>query len=112
MDFRLVQLNFQITQHSRDAELLKNLIEFLNCGSLKERKKGSAVYFDVVKFTDIKNKIVPFFLKYPILGIKYKDFVDFCKVVELMENKAHLTQEGLDQISKIKERMNTGRILS
>ena len=37
-----VQLNFQIGQHSRDAELLINLIGFLGCGSYKERKGGLA----------------------------------------------------------------------
>jgi hypothetical protein len=35
--------------------------------------------------------------------------MDFCKVVELMKNKAHLTSEGLEDIRKIKSRMNIGR---
>jgi hypothetical protein len=50
-----------------------------------------------------------FFQKYPLQGVKSKDFKDFCKVAELMENKAHLTAEGLDQIRQIKAGMNTGR---
>jgi hypothetical protein len=36
------------------------------------------------------------------MGIKYKDFEDFCKVAKLMQNKAHLTEEGLNQIRQIK----------
>lgn len=107
-----VQLNFQIAQNSRDTELLKNLIEFLDCGIYRERKKVLVGYYYVVKFSDLKNKIIPFFQKYCIKGVKSKDFADFCEVVELMENKAHLTPKGLDQIGKIKERMNIGRILS
>ena len=35
--------------------------------------------------------------------------MDFCKVANLMEGKLHLTKEGLDQIRKIKDGMNTGR---
>jgi hypothetical protein len=38
------------------------------------------------------------------------DYEDFCKVAELMKNKAHLTQEGLNQILKIKDGMNKGRV--
>jgi len=67
------------------------------------------VDFTVSKLADIQNIIIPFFLKYPILGIKSKDFADFCKVTELMKAKAHLTNEGLDQISEIKAGMNKGR---
>jgi len=37
------------------------------------------------------------------------DFADFCKVAELMKNKAHLTQEGLEEIRQIKAGMNTRR---
>jgi len=37
------------------------------------------------------------------------DYLDFCRVAELMQNKVHLTQEGIDEIKKIKSRMNTGR---
>jgi hypothetical protein len=81
----------------------------LGCGRYKERKGGMAGDFDVIKYSDFKNKIIPFFLEYPILGIKSRDFADFSKVVELMGKKAHLTQEGLDKIREIKSGMNTGR---
>jgi hypothetical protein len=58
---------------------------------------------------DLDNKVIPFFDKYPIVGLKSLDFKDFCRVVELMKQKKHLTQSGLEQIRKIKEGMNTGR---
>jgi len=43
------------------------------------------------------------------MGVKRFDYLDFCRVAELMQNKVHLTQEGIDEIKKIKSRMNTGR---
>jgi HJR/Mrr/RecB family endonuclease len=43
------------------------------------------------KFDDIVNKIIPFFKKHPIQGVKAKNFKDFCKVVVLMKEKKHLT---------------------
>ena len=52
----------------------------------------------VRKLSDINDKIIPFFQKYPIIGIKSKDFYDFCKVAEMLKDKKHLTMEGLKQI--------------
>lgn len=46
---------------------------------------------------------------YPLIGAKLLDYQDFCKVVELMKNKAHLTPEGIVQIKNIKDGLNTGR---
>ena len=43
------------------------------------------------------------------MGKKILDFEEFCKVAELMQNKAHLTQSGLEEIRIIKAGMNTGR---
>jgi len=56
-------------------------------------------------FSDQIGKI-SFFDKYPLQGIKAKDFEDFKKVANLMQSKAHLTQEGFEEIWKIKSGMN------
>lgn len=53
--------------------------------------------------------MIPFFDKYPIVGAKRQDYLDFCKVAELMRSKAHLTSSGLEQIKQIKSGMNRGR---
>jgi hypothetical protein len=66
----------------------------------------------VTKFSDIADIIIPFFKKHPIPGVKSKDFHDFCLVAELIKNKAHLTEDGLNQIRLIKAGMNTGRNFS
>jgi len=103
-----VQLVFQLTQHSRDVALMESLINYLDCGNIS--KKRETFVFIVTKFSDIENKIIPFFQKYPLLGVKRSDYLDFCRVAELMQNKAHLTKEGLDQIRQIKTGMNKGRL--
>ena len=102
-----IQLKFQITQQNRDKKLMEKLISYLGCGYISER--GDIVDFHVTKFVDIINKIIPFFEKYPILGIKSENFKDFCKVAELMKNKEHLTEKGLEKIRLIKSNMNTLR---
>ena len=104
-----VKLVFQLTQHYRDVALMESLIKLLDCGSCGQPLNYNHVDFRIQKFSDICNKVVPFFQKYPLIGVKSKDFEDFCKVAELMQNKEHLTAEGLDQIRQIKAGMNKGR---
>lgn len=91
-----------------------NLINFFDCGKVQKKylKKYNKEFFEfrVEKFEDINKKIIPFFIKYPIIGQKLLDYQDFCKVAKLMNKKAHLTIEGINQIQIIKKGLNKGRV--
>lgn len=89
--------------------MLNSIEKLFGCGQVKERPAHSCADFIVTNFTDINEKIIPFFEKYPLIGCKKQDYLDFCKAAELMKNKVHLTSEGLDEIIIIKEGMNKGR---
>lgn len=104
-----VALIFVLTQHIRDELLLKSLIDFFKCGHTYSYK--DYVEFRCQSFIDIYEKILPFFFKYPILGIKAQDFYDWAKIAKMIQTKVHLTNEGLDQIRKIRIGMNKGRYL-
>lgn len=91
---------------------MKILIKYLQCGHLEKDKMGKRayLYIRVTKFKDIAQKIIPIFLKYLIIGIKLRDFKDFCKVASMMKDKKDLTKEGLEKIKKkIKGGMNRER---
>lgn len=92
---------------------MNNLISYFGCGNVVIKTKSQFTWsvFIVTKFSDNYEKILPFFSQYKILGVKLKDFNDWCIAAELMNNKAHLTPEGLEEILKIKDRMNKGRII-
>lgn len=102
-----VQLEFSLTQHSRDVILMENLVEFFKCGNIQTY--NDACYYRIGNLSGISENIVPLFKKYSILGEKSKDFSDFCEVLDMVKDKKHLTKEGLDEIQKIKAGMNTGR---
>jgi len=82
-------------------------VEYFGCG--KVQVYPSKVSFNVYSLPEFKSKILPFFEKYPLKGIKLLDYMDFVKVVNLMGDKAHLTSEGLDLIRGIKSGMNRSR---
>lgn len=105
-------LTFSITQHVRDERLLTKIIDYLKCGSIeKVSTRPNAVTFVVYKFTNIKDKIIPFFCKYPLQGVKSLDYNDFCKIANMMITKEHLTLEGVKKIKSLKSGMNSSRIL-
>lgn len=102
-------LVFKIAQHIRETKLLEEFINFFNCGYYKLSSKTA---FVITKFNDINTIIIPFFKEFPILGLKSLDFYDFVKVGEIIQNKAHLTKEGLKEIKQIKSGMNNGRYVN
>ena len=105
-----ISFKFYINQHERDKALLESFISYLGCGRVETFNSLSV--FVVTKLIDIDEKIIPLFKNYPILGEKSKDFSDLCEVLEMIKDKKHLTEEGLEQIRLIKAGMNTGRLKS
>ena len=53
---------------------MKSFISLFQCGTI--RKRHDALDFRVYKLSDMTDKIIPFFQKYPIRGVKALDFED------------------------------------
>jgi hypothetical protein len=118
------QLRFGVALHIRELEVIKGLAAYLNLlypikskslevSDVKYKNiaiTSKAVIFNVTKFSDIVNIVIPFFDKYPIQGQKALDFEDFKRVAEIMKSNGHLTAEGFAKILKIKEGMNQNRL--
>lgn len=105
-----IVLRLQLAQHNRDFLLLKSLISYLGCGRVEENLKHSASYYVVSKFDDIIEKVIPFFDKYQIEGVKSLDYQCFKEIALLMQEKQHLTHEGLEKIKSLKSGMNKSRL--
>jgi hypothetical protein len=45
-----------------------------------------------------------------VVGVKQQDYLDWCKAADIIKTKGHLTTSGLDEVQKIKEGMNRGRV--
>jgi hypothetical protein len=102
---------FSIHLHIRDLEVLKAISTYFNefTGKKVTLTKKSA-QLQISKFSEINDKIIPFFNKYPILGMKSFDFIDFKKVCDILKTKDHLTSTSVfNKIIKIKSGMNLKR---
>lgn len=102
-----VQPVFQIGLHIRDLNLLKKIQEYLGVGDIYFKEK-SCNY--VVQSLNGLNVVVNHFERYPLLTKKCEDFKLFAQVINLINQKEHLTLSGLHQIVSIKASMNNSRL--
>jgi hypothetical protein len=65
---------FVLTQHSRDEHLMRSLVKYFGCGQSYSYKDYAE--FKCQTFLGNYEKILPFYRKYPIIGIKSRDFED------------------------------------
>lgn len=100
-------IRFILTQHNRDETLLSVIAAYLGCGKIN--KDSKATYLVVQRLSDIIKIIIPLLDEHKLEGIKVKDYEDFKSVALLMDKKAHLTRQGLEEIKEIKNKMNTKR---
>lgn len=101
---------YSIELHIRDIKVLYKIREFFNVGSVKVRirdGKSTGIY-SVQSIKDLIGVIIPHFIKYPLITQKQADFILFSLVVNLINNKEHLTEEGIYKILSIRASMNKG----
>ena len=103
-----MEARFAISFHKKDLPLLE-LIKYTldEVGSIVRHSKDS-YSLCVSSPKDLIHTIIPHFDKYPLIKKKRSDYELFKRVVELMNQKAHLTLKGLQQIISIKAVINKG----
>lgn len=100
-----VSLNFTLTQHSRDLDLMVKLKNHFGLGTIYE--SSSAVRWVITKKAEIDTLIS--LLNNKLVGAKSLELKDFVFIQDLINKNIHKTEEGLNQISEIKNNMNTRR---
>lgn len=100
-----VSLIFSLSQHIKDIELLERLVKYLGCGIIRKAKNRETAEWIITKSDDINLNLIPFLTKYTLSGVKLLDFERFKKAYFLIENKMHLTSEGVILIKAIKDAM-------
>ena len=101
-----ISLCFNISQ--KDDTIPKLFRDTIKCGTIRYRKDGIC-YFDVRKVDDLVKIVVPFFLRFPLLSAKSKVFKTFCKALDVVSNKEHLSKDGMKKILKLRNLIIVGR---
>jgi len=106
-----VVCRFHVTQHIKDIKLINLFSKFFKCGTVYLRSNSSErCDFVVQDINSILSKIIPHFDNYPILNLKYEDYICFKKALKIIQLKQHLTLEGLNKIKTFNLEMNSNRL--
>lgn len=103
-----IGLRFKISMLVSEIELLSMVEYFFGCGKLNIDNNGVAS-FEVKDIDSINKYIISHFSTYMLRGTKYLDYLSFIRVVGIINSKRHYTKEGIDEIIKIKNSMNSYR---
>jgi len=101
-----VKASFQIRLHSKDKALLEQIKSYFCAGGIYKQESES-VQLRVESVKDLA-KVLDHFDRYLLITQKRADYALFKQAVELLQNKKHLTMEGLRNIVGIKASMNKG----
>ena len=99
---------FRVVQHEKDEVVLNKIKDYFGFGNVRVNRKdhhGTRKEFRVRGLENL-NKIVKFFKENSLNTLKNKDFEIFAEVIGMMNNKEHLTKDGLDKIANLISGMN------
>lgn len=102
---------FVVTQEEKSLTVLKKIRKFFGCGKIFVNRRyddhHEPLYrYCVRSFKDLRDKIIPFFRQNLLQTAKRDDFNKFAQIVNWMENKEHLTENGRIKIAKLISTMN------
>ena len=98
----LVDPEFFIYQHVKGRKILEFAKQLFATGRIYPKPGNESVLvFAIDNRRSIVEKVIPFFDKYMILTAKNKEYGLFKEIVFSLENKKHLTKEGLIEMIKL-----------
>lgn len=119
-DNNSASVRFTVSQNVHGYFLMKLFVKFFGKGKIypldvndsfesifnfykdrKEKGLNSVIYFGILSKKDNKEKIIPFFEKYPLFSIKQLDFLDWTKLIKMSNNKEYLKKEGKEEMLSI-----------
>ena len=90
-----IQPTFQVSQHKDHSMVLRELRDFFDCGSVRDKGRGSSVEVYVVHSTiQLVERIIPFFEENE-LRIKHDDFVRFADIVRSIRAEGPSSPRGV-----------------
>jgi hypothetical protein len=100
-----VSLSFNVSQIGEEAPGL--LREIFGLGTVRGRGDG-VFYFEVTKPTDLKERVFPFFERFPLRTPKRNDLAVFRTITELVLSGRHLSGSGVEEALRLRGPMNRG----
>ena len=95
---------FNVSQ--RDRAPLELFRATVGCGTMRQAGNGGW-YWEVNRLSDLSHRVVPFFDRFPIVGVKAQDFGAWRSAVALL-SAGDLSDQDYVKVLALRERMNRG----
>jgi LAGLIDADG endonuclease len=95
---------FNVSQ--KDVAPLELFRDTLGCGTIR-RAGNDGWYWEVNRLTDIQRFVIPFFQRFPLVGVKARDFELFSRAVGILAS-GDQSDSAHAQVLALRERMNRG----
>jgi LAGLIDADG endonuclease len=101
-----VRPSFSVSQNQDRAEVLYVLQTYFGCGSIRPDRSDKTLKWETRKLDDLVERVVPHFIRYPLLSAKQLDFERFAVICFRMAEGEHRSRLGLISIVSIVRDMN------
>ena len=101
-----VRPSFSVSQNRDRAEVLYALQTYFGCGSIRPDRSDKTLKWETRKLDELVERVVPHFIRYPLLSAKQLDFERFAVVCLRMADGEHRSALGLIGIVSIVRGMN------
>ena len=106
-----ISARISIGQGVKSLKLLEAIVNFLGFGNISKphtsKTRGMLIEISITRIKDV-NKLIEILKEYKLYGAKYLDFTrrrDFCKGIQIINSKTHLTFEGLYEFKALYDGM-------
>ena len=101
-----IRPSFSVSQKRERAEVLQLFRDFLGCGTLRNSQRDGTIKYEVRSISDLVEKVIPHFDRYPLLSGKRQEFEIFSTICKRMSRGEHLTLSSFKELVELAFRMN------
>jgi hypothetical protein len=101
-----VRPSLSVSQNRDRAEVLHALQTYFGCGSIRPDRSDKTLKWETRRLEDLLERVIPHFVRFPLLSGKRLDFERFAVVCQLMAAGEHRHRAGLIKIVKLARLMN------
>ncbi len=104
-----IRPSFSVSQNGDRAEVLVLFRKRFGCGSIRPDRSDKTLKYETRCITDLVERVIPHFERYPLLSSKREDFGRFAQICRMMCEGKHLTKDGFEMIVQLASRVNGGK---
>jgi hypothetical protein len=105
-----IRPSFSVSQNADRAAVLQVYKDQWQCGSIRPDRSDRTLKYEVRSIRELVTKVIPHFERCELISSKRNDFNKFSEVCRLLDQKAHLTQEGFQRVLTLAGQINlTGK---